>query len=444
MTPEQESLAAAFYRQLTNEHPIDPDAEPHLYVPIYDPSLGAFKQDPMRLLEKTITWCRDEGSTQLLAGYRGTGKSTELLRLRHNLRKAGFHVVIVDARQYFSVHRPIDISHFLLGIAGGFGDALAGPELLGENPAIAGYWERFSHFLTTTHVQMQGAGVGNLKVDLLGNPSFRDKIKDNLKEHLVPFTRDVHAYFRDIKKAFNEKHPHAEGLVLIVDSMEQFRGNTDEASAVQASIENIFAQHYEKLQIPGIHTIYTVPPYLKIRYPKLGTYYGTGNIHTFPAIKVHHQDHSADHKDGLNAMRMILERRCPQGNLKAIFDENSGLDEVIYHSGGHVRDMLRLVAEILRSTDTLPIPREITQRAIDGMQSEILPAITRQDIAWLARIHETHKAVLEKLDQVSDLSRFFDTGVVLCYLNGKEWYDIHPLIREYILEQRKQNEPGGQ
>ena len=35
---------------------------------------------------------------------------------------------------------------------------------------------------------------------------------------------------------------------------------------------------------------------------------------------------------------------------------------------------------------------------------------------------------MPSIDQLPRLSRFLDTHVVLCFRNGKEWYDVHPLI----------------
>ena len=32
-------------------------------------------------------------------------------------------------------------------------------------------------------------------------------------------------------------------------------------------------------------------------------------------------------------------------------------------------------------------------------------------------------------------ARFLDTHLVLCYRNGAEWYDVHPLVRDLVLEQ---------
>lgn len=38
-----------------------------------------------------------------------------------------------------------------------------------------------------------------------------------------------------------------------------------------------------------------------------------------------------------------------------------------------------------------------------------------------------HRAGSER-SNLYDLSRFFDTHLVLCYRDREEWYDVHPLL----------------
>jgi hypothetical protein len=47
----------------------------------------------------------------------------------------------------------------------------------------------------------------------------------------------------------------------------------------------------------------------------------------------------------------------------------------------------------------------------------------------------THSAALEERGDLPTLAHFFDTGIVLYYRNGPEWYDVHPFVRDLVLEQ---------
>jgi hypothetical protein len=77
MTAADEDFLRGFYRNLSDK-PLEPDHP--WYVPIYIDSAAA-SADPVQRLARGIEW-NPLQSAQLFSGFRGTGKSTELRRLR--------------------------------------------------------------------------------------------------------------------------------------------------------------------------------------------------------------------------------------------------------------------------------------------------------------------------------------------------------------------------
>ena len=78
-----------FYQALA-DRPLEPDEA--FYVDLY-PDPGT---DPVEQLVTGIEWSNNE-STHLFTGFRGTGKSTELRRLRRRLQRSGpYKVVLCD------------------------------------------------------------------------------------------------------------------------------------------------------------------------------------------------------------------------------------------------------------------------------------------------------------------------------------------------------------
>lgn len=73
------------------------------------------------------------------------------------------------------------------------------------------------------------------------------------------------------------------------------------------------------------------------------------------------------------------------------------------------------------------------ERAINNVKSSFLP-IAIDDAYWLEKIGKTREASLANTQgvNVGKLTRFLDTHFVLYFRNGKEWYDINPLIREEV------------
>lgn len=76
-----------FFRGL-RDVPLEPDDE--RYVPLYA-DIRIAVDDPVAMMQATIEWSVTP-SVQLFSGFRGTGKSTELRRLRQRLREAGYVV----------------------------------------------------------------------------------------------------------------------------------------------------------------------------------------------------------------------------------------------------------------------------------------------------------------------------------------------------------------
>jgi hypothetical protein len=183
-----------------------------------------------------------------------------------------------------------------------------------------------------------------------------------------------------------------------------------------------------------VHVVYIVPPYLKVRAPNLGMLYGVGAVQIFPAIKVRSTQGDV-HAVGVEAIKTIVARR---GDWKRLLGDEAQLENLIHMSGGNIRDLLRLLSEVIRraSSAELPVSAEVVEDAVNQMRVEFLP-IADADAVWLAQIAETHEASFEIMDKLPDLTRFFDTHLVLCYRDGPEWYDVHPLIKEHMVEQAK-------
>ncbi len=105
-------------------------------------------------------------------------------------------------------------------------------------------------------------------------------------------------------------------------------------------------------------------------------------------------------------------------------------------SGGNLRDLLRLLSEVIRraSPTSLPVHPAMVEAAVNQMRIEFLP-IADADAVWLAQIGRTHEPSFAAMDRLPDLTRFFDTHLVLCYRDGPEWYDVHPLIKQQVTAQ---------
>src|SRR5437016_3690857 len=124
MMRDDEEFLRRFFANV-KDRPLDGREDP-FYVPLYeDPQLAP--HDPVKLLARAIEWTPGK-SVQLFSGFRGSGKSTELRRLRNHLSVATkkYRVVLCDIKDYLDLAEEIGITEFLVAVAGAFGEGLLG------------------------------------------------------------------------------------------------------------------------------------------------------------------------------------------------------------------------------------------------------------------------------------------------------------------------------
>ena len=430
MKPEDNQFLKAFFNAVSNR-PLEPDDK--RYVSLYDAALT--DADPVRQLAQAVEWATE--SVRLFSGYRGAGKSTELRRLKRQLEESGHLVFLCDMEDYLNLSTAVDVSDFLMAVAGSFDDAIRDE----HGSAVASsenYWQRLEGFLTSLKVDGVSVAAAGFKASLQSDPTFKHRLQERMAGHLGALVADVRQFCAD-RVAALRTHANAPDrkVVLLLDSVEHIRGTFANAADVQSSVENLFANHAEKLRIPDMHIVYTVPPYLKVRFPNIGQLYDEGGLEILPSFKLHEQD-GTPIAQAYDTFEQVVRKR---GDWQRLLGQDPAvLHHVIRNSGGHLRDLLGLLARVALLARTLPVPERTVATAISRRKAEFLP-IPNDDARWLASICQTHKAELRKLQELPSLARFFDTHLVLCYRNGDEWYDVHPLIKQHVQMQAAALDP---
>jgi len=207
-------------------------------------------------------------------------------------------------------------------------------------------------------------------------------------------------------------------VVFLFDSLEQIRGSLSNEREVTHSVEVLFSTHLKSLEIPYIHVVYTVPPWLKFVLPGLSMF-------VLPCLRLWDNDSGrSECNSGASALSFLVKKRFSEEGLHRFFGSNplSRIGKVIALSGGHFRDLLLLLRETVLRTDELPVPEEAVDRAIVRVRSNFLP-IAIEDAKWLADIERERDTLLRTTDavEVSRSTRLLDTHVVLYLKNGTEW-----------------------
>jgi hypothetical protein len=448
LTQQQEELLKRVYIATEPLEAVEPE-DPR-YTRIYeDPPFDT--QDPILPLRRGIEFS-PKGSLQLFSGFRGTGKTTQLYRLRRELLrqldggKRKYCVLYANALEYLPPTEPLEVGEVLMVLAGAFSDALErelGKGILGET-----YWTRICHRLRKTKVELEevklssatwmaalGADV-DLKLSLQKDPSFREQLRKYLAAGYGQRQSDVEQFVEEGVKALKKAYGDQVEVVYIFDSLEQMRGSSFNAGEVIESLDRVFASSLGELEFPSLHTIYTAPPWLKFTLP--------GKVTLLPSIRLWKND--ADRPtdmDGVRVMRRVLGKRLQADGLQALFGDDLNtqdqdaewrVDRLIQLSGGDFRELFRLVRECILRARELPISTGVMDEAISAVRRTFLP-LPADEIPWLKGIAETRGDPLTDRSPatVHRLTRALDTHVVFYFTNGEDWYDVHPLIREEVL-----------
>lgn len=441
LTEEEFGYLRTFHQALSKT-PLDP-GDPR-YVALYQRRDLAM-DDPVELLARGILW-NDEGSTQLLSGFRGTGKSTELRRLKKQLEGHGYVVLLGDIEEYLNTTVPIDVTDFLMFLAGCLGDGLAREGVADRDALQGGFWARLVTFfgrINLEEVKLGGklgpevAGVKvaevntELKLNLKQDNTFRAALQRALAGHVGALLREVQKYVDACGEAVREARPKSKGLVLLIDSLEHLRGTFANANEVQASVESLFVAQSDKLRLRNLHQVFTVPPWMKVRHAQIGAYYD--GFQMLPAIRVtDKQSQHAPFQPGIQALEAVV--RARERDWERLLGARARLDRLITLSGGHMRDLFGLLQEVLKRAEALPVSEHVLEAAITAQRSQ-MSLVADEHAEWLFHIMQSNRASLEEAAKLPDLARFLDTHQVLGYRNGDEWYDVHPLIAEVITEQ---------
>ncbi len=385
------------------------------YVPIYDQPDGPAGPDLVKEMATAIDFTTG-GSVQLLAGYRGAGKTTELLRLCRVLDRDVYVPVYWDIEDYFNTELPLEEGAFFIGLAAGFVDNCEGAGIPKEKLT-----ERIRRLLSRIDIEggaALGASAGPVSVDikaaLQDDTSFRNQVKKALSSNRRRFKEEIHAFF----DAMVDAMPEVKTPVFIVDSLDHYRGRTGTFDEVRESVESLFSVYSSELALPRMHVIYTVPVYVK----PIG--WG-GQIWPVLNVKVRERDGS-DCREGIDLLRRVLARRAPGGDPERLLGDQ--VDRVIRASGGLFRDLFRLVSALLLKDGRLPV--SVTE--INGVErqqrSHIATGLSEEQWEILATVKKTHqlRAPREHLAEAWALQAL---GYVLCYRNGEvDWFGVHPLL----------------
>ncbi|MDR1427418.1 MAG: hypothetical protein LBJ08_06640 [Bifidobacteriaceae bacterium] len=395
--------------------------------------------DNVRLLERYIKRSAP-GRMVYLNGLRGCGKSTQLLRLRQNLKDAGYAAVRIDLMDYLYPDQPPEITEFLFYLAGGIADAVVAAGFAPNKGRAGGLWHSLTEWLKGLpprfDIQTQATGTiavpmplgldldVDIRAALREDAAFVAKLRRFLDGRLQVLEDQVNRHVghiaEEVRKASSTTGRGAKGLVVLVDSIDHVRGR--DFKATRDALHTLLVSNSDLIRLKDCWTVMVIPPYVRPGVP---------GERRCVNVRVSSPNSSDPYRPGIDALKQLVSLRVPNGETSR-FLEDSQLERLIGLSGGSIRDLMRLLIEIELQTDELPASNDTIERSIQAVRQQFLPLA--DDVReCLRRVASRHDIGLESEDEGwEQIFSLLSRHMILGYPNHEEWYDIHPLLRPYL------------
>ena len=339
----------------------------------------------MRESDCRLRGARDRGY-YLFCGHRGCGKSTELRRIRNELHAPdAYHVVFADAAQELDVNN-LRYQDILLHLAGKLVEQLQG-EGIDIDPAHLGkleawFAERVENQSTTKDFALEvrsGAQVApglpfvgklftGISSAIRNNSTYKQELRRTLQNYFTDFADAFNHLIEAAGEAVSD-NGRGHRILFVVDGTDLLRG--DDARAFFVS------DVHQLRQVRGLF-VYCAPIHLIYE----GTATGQNFDHVFklPMIKVAEAD-GLPNETGRDALRGILHQRASAD----LFD--AGVTEfLIDRSGGHPRDLLRLLQSAFRHAEHDRFDNDSVYAAVREAATEFRRILDPEDYELLAQL----------------------------------------------------------
>jgi DNA polymerase III delta prime subunit len=368
------------------------------------------------------------GGVFLFTGQSGTGKSTELKRLKRDLVAQKCKVYYCDLEDWLNLNGPITLSSFLVALLSSWVDQL------GTVHAQRTPFDRLKDFFLKTKLIPESLTLSagktinaQLKFALQSDENFRADLEKNLRSQFASVVGQAKTLVAEI---IVDVCAAGERCVILADSLEKLNGSGDNANDVYESVQRLFVSEGAALRFEGAHMVYSVSPYLLEQNSNLAASLGSGVVVNMPSVHVLQSQSTAVDIVGIAAVCQLIQKRFPR--WAEVFSLPQ-LERMAEYTGGDLRSFLRAV-RIALGGDIVALP--VPDAEVEYALQQICPSrnIKAEYIDWMAKVQKTHLAQLGGIIDGRVLQQYLASKHVLAYLNGQDWYAIHPMLRDWVQE----------
>jgi len=397
--------------------------------------------DFVRMLSIQIEDSKDTCLHKIFIGHAGSGKTTELFRLREYLEEKKFVTgfgrcdLDLDGGDVEYIDVLFLILDILVGMCREYSVNLRSQTV--KN--IYDYWytevenidnttsyvelgledgiEASAKLLTLAKVFAKIKGI--LKNSSESRMTLRRKVEPKVSELMLQI-KDLISYVQEELK----KRELREIPVIILDGLDKIPIN---------QARQIFKENGARFADLPIHLIITFPIALTYdsSYQLIQSWFP--NPEKLPMIKIQkwNKDHYEEgYVEGINTLKTMVGLRADI----ELFEE-SVLETLILNTGGYIRDLFACISKAatrarVRGAETVCM--KDAQYALGVLEADLNGRYKEKSIDMLKRVYNGEKY----FSASEEITELLQIGVVLEY-NGERWCDLHPLVKKWLKEHKK-------
>lgn len=395
---------------------VDPRSK--LYIPRTDPELQKLCFE----LKQTQDYMH-----AFLCGHRGSGKTTELHRLRLDEHIQQKYLTVYLTAHHFG-SETVHLTHDAVMLEIGLALAKEGKQH-GTAAGLAKELDEWGREVVKIYLHDEAAlaeagakgsaWLAYFKAQLQTRRAWTTEQKQILEPRIQDLIGILNRMAQDLKNKTGKR------VLVVLDDLEK-----GESDAHQEMHKRIFQEHYETLVQPRFSIVYVAPIYFRA-LP--GSRIPSDQLYTFSAIRLYQREEKSKERPPLNhehsgyqLMRRFVEKRVEDADR--IFAAGM-LDDLLLIGGGLFRETSRAIYDAAYFADARganQIEAEDVQQVFNQVKKDYQPIIRGNAIRIL-------KAVLEsEQGWVPDVETYLQSRAVVEYENGELWLDLRYPIKSYV------------
>jgi energy-coupling factor transporter ATP-binding protein EcfA2 len=376
----------------------------------------------------------EQFTTILFTGHSGCGKSTELKLIQKQWEK-DYRIIYLEVNEETDIN-DVSYTDLYLIVIKQVEFELRKLKLKLDDKLMKSFETWFKDVTEETEqtvessVSIEGEAtlgpeapfLAKLLVKLLAQIKGSDKRKKSIRQILEKdvsrLKADINLLLNDGGRKLRNKFPNYKGFLIIFDNLDR----------VPPEVANhLFFDYAAQLQQLDCTMVYTVP--LSVLYSVKNLNNNFGNPHIVPMVNIYEFDRdNCDlnyNQAGLNAIASLIERRV---EVDKIFESREELLELAKASGGHVRQLIRMMRTACLTASTNGNAK-ITA-------DDVIYAVKQEQFNFERIIPQNHYPVLAETCLTKNITKddvgqlmLFNTSVL--EYNGKNrWNYPNPVVKQ--------------